>query len=276
MRIVFPQDCGIYQQDIAECHTTDSVRAWFKEHQDQFIVLPCPENSPDLSPINNLWNPLNRVVRVMDPHALSHSAPGQKGPVIEGNLPWYHVGDLVNLTCSSAKSPIPVHIRWFVNDMEAKSEHLIKYPTIRYSDGTEVSSLGLRMKVEHYHFKSDELRIKCTTTLYRMLTMRAEKTLFRYNQQNSGFHTAENRCAGYLSTTEKMPLRRISAYYDQLFEFEIDRIIGLKETGLPIQRIARHMGRSDAAFRRCLQEWMDNFRFQRHDGSGLPRATTEQ
>ncbi|GFV17175.1 hypothetical protein TNCV_206541, partial [Trichonephila clavipes] len=42
-------DGGIYQQDIAECHTTDSVRAWFKEHQDQFIVLPCPENSPDLT-----------------------------------------------------------------------------------------------------------------------------------------------------------------------------------------------------------------------------------
>ncbi|GFX32472.1 transposable element Tcb1 transposase [Trichonephila clavipes] len=63
------QDGGIYQQDIAKCHTTDSVRAWFKEHQDQFIVLPSPENSPDLSPINNLWNPLDRVVRVMDPHA---------------------------------------------------------------------------------------------------------------------------------------------------------------------------------------------------------------
>ncbi|GFY23711.1 transposable element Tcb1 transposase [Trichonephila clavipes] len=67
--LFFPQDGGIYQQDISECHTTDSVRAWFEEHQDQFIVLPCPENSPDLSPINNLWNPLNRVVRVMDPHA---------------------------------------------------------------------------------------------------------------------------------------------------------------------------------------------------------------
>ncbi|GFV84885.1 transposable element Tcb1 transposase [Trichonephila clavipes] len=63
------QDGGIYQQDIAKCHTTDSVRAWFKEHQDLFIVLPCPENSPDLNPINNLWNYLNRVVRAMDPHA---------------------------------------------------------------------------------------------------------------------------------------------------------------------------------------------------------------
>ncbi|GFT90792.1 transposable element Tcb1 transposase [Trichonephila clavipes] len=54
---------------LRECHTTDSVRAWFKEHQDQFIVLPCPENSPDLNPINNLWNHLDRVVRAMDPHA---------------------------------------------------------------------------------------------------------------------------------------------------------------------------------------------------------------
>ncbi|GFX66926.1 uncharacterized protein TNCV_999651 [Trichonephila clavipes] len=62
-------DGCIYQQDIAECHTTDSVRAWFKEHQDQFIVLPCPENSPDLNSINNLWNHLDRVVRAMDPHA---------------------------------------------------------------------------------------------------------------------------------------------------------------------------------------------------------------
>ncbi|GFU87708.1 transposable element Tcb1 transposase [Trichonephila clavipes] len=69
MRIVFPQDGGIYQQDIAECHTTDSVRAWFKERQDQFIVLPCPENSPDLNPINNLWNHLDGIVRAMDPHA---------------------------------------------------------------------------------------------------------------------------------------------------------------------------------------------------------------
>ncbi|GFX91311.1 transposable element Tcb1 transposase [Trichonephila clavipes] len=68
------QDGGIHQQDIVECHTTDSVRAWFKEHHDQFIVLPCPENSPDLSPINNLWNPLDRVVRVMNPHARNLSA----------------------------------------------------------------------------------------------------------------------------------------------------------------------------------------------------------
>ncbi|GFU98117.1 ryanodine receptor [Trichonephila clavipes] len=39
MRIVFPQDDGIFQQDNARCHTAASVRAWFEEHQDELTVL---------------------------------------------------------------------------------------------------------------------------------------------------------------------------------------------------------------------------------------------
>ncbi|GFX81619.1 transposable element Tcb1 transposase [Trichonephila clavipes] len=67
MRIVFPQDDGIFQQDNARCHTAASVRAWFEEHQDEFTVLPWPANSPELNPIENLWDHLDRVVRAMDP-----------------------------------------------------------------------------------------------------------------------------------------------------------------------------------------------------------------
>ncbi|GFU04088.1 transposable element Tcb1 transposase [Trichonephila clavipes] len=63
----FPQDDGIFQQDNARCHTAASVRAWFEEHQDEFTVLPCPANSPELNPIENLWDHLDRVVRAMDP-----------------------------------------------------------------------------------------------------------------------------------------------------------------------------------------------------------------
>ncbi|GFV02843.1 hypothetical protein TNCV_3609721 [Trichonephila clavipes] len=43
-----------------------------------------------------------------------------------------------------------------------------------------------------------------------------------------------------------MPRRRIRGHYEQLSEFERDRIIGLKETSWENQRIARHMSRSDA------------------------------
>ncbi|GFV78053.1 HTH_Tnp_Tc3_2 domain-containing protein [Trichonephila clavipes] len=35
------------------------------------------------------------------------------------------------------------------------------------------------------------------------------------------------------------------------------------------------MGRSDVAIRRCWQEWGDNGRLQRHDGSGRPRVTAD-
>ncbi|GFT83082.1 uncharacterized protein TNCV_629141 [Trichonephila clavipes] len=36
------------------------------------------------------------------------------------------------------------------------------------------------------------------------------------------------------------------------------------------------MGRSNAAIRRCWQEWVDSGKFQRHDGSGQSRATADQ
>ncbi|GFT97166.1 hypothetical protein TNCV_3858241 [Trichonephila clavipes] len=43
----------------------------------------------------------------------------------------------------------------------------------------------------------------------------------------------------------------IRAHYEQLSEFERGRIIELKEGGWANWRIARHMGRSDGAIRRC-------------------------
>ncbi|GFW73815.1 hypothetical protein TNCV_1542691 [Trichonephila clavipes] len=36
------------------------------------------------------------------------------------------------------------------------------------------------------------------------------------------------------------------------------------------------MGRSDATIRRCWKKWMDSDRFQRHDGSGQPRASADR
>ncbi|GFX10314.1 hypothetical protein TNCV_1867091 [Trichonephila clavipes] len=50
--------------------------------------------------------------------------------------------------------------------------------------------------------------------------------------------------------------------------FERGRIVGLTEGGWANWRITHHMGGSDAAIRRSWQEWVDNGKFQGHDGSG--------
>ncbi|GFY08925.1 uncharacterized protein TNCV_4661171 [Trichonephila clavipes] len=80
----------------------------------------------------------------------------------------------------------------------------------------------------------------------------------------------------YLSTTEKILRSRILAHYEQLSKFERGRIIGLKQAGWENQRIARRMGRSDDAIRRCWQERIDGGRFQLHDSRGRPRATADR
>lgn len=41
MAILFPEGDSIYQQDNAPCHTARIVRKWFKQHEDDFKVLPC-------------------------------------------------------------------------------------------------------------------------------------------------------------------------------------------------------------------------------------------
>ncbi|GFW93941.1 HTH_Tnp_Tc3_2 domain-containing protein [Trichonephila clavipes] len=81
---------------------------------------------------------------------------------------------------------------------------------------------------------------------------------------------------GYLSVNEKMHRRGIRAHYEQLSEFERGRIIELKEVGWANRRIARHMGRSDAAIRRHWQGWVETGRFQGNGGSGRPRATADR
>ncbi|XP_023237045.1 uncharacterized protein LOC111636097, partial [Centruroides sculpturatus] len=125
--------------------------------------------------------------------AVSHTAPGQHGPNIKGNLPWYDVGDIVDVNCSTV---YPAELTWYVNDYEAQPDYVIKYPVRKKPNEPDMSVLGLKMRIEHYHFRSDELRLKCTATQYKMITSSSEKILRSGNQQNSGFHAIENTGSG--------------------------------------------------------------------------------
>ena len=52
----FEQESCIFQQDSAPCHTAKAVYAWFKTNK--IKVLKWPGNSPDMNPIESMWNQL--------------------------------------------------------------------------------------------------------------------------------------------------------------------------------------------------------------------------
>ncbi|KAK3531066.1 hypothetical protein QTP70_009444, partial [Hemibagrus guttatus] len=53
-------------QDNAPCHKAEMVQEWFDDHNNQFEVLTPPPNSPDLNPIQHLWDVLDKQVRSME------------------------------------------------------------------------------------------------------------------------------------------------------------------------------------------------------------------
>ena len=51
----------IYQQDNSSVHAAPIVKKWFKDHN--FNLLDWPPQSPDLSPIENLWAIIKRQLK---------------------------------------------------------------------------------------------------------------------------------------------------------------------------------------------------------------------
>ena len=55
METVFPDGCGLFQQ-------SKNWQEWFEEHNKEFEVMTWPPNSPDLNPLEHLWDVLDKQV----------------------------------------------------------------------------------------------------------------------------------------------------------------------------------------------------------------------
>ncbi|PRD33222.1 UNVERIFIED_CONTAM: hypothetical protein NCL1_18098 [Trichonephila clavipes] len=73
-----------------------------------------------------------------------------------------------------------------------------------------------------------------------------------------------------------MPLRRFRRQYEQLSQFERERIFDMMKAGRSARRVARQLGRSNCVVRRCWDQWIREMSITRKPGSGRPRQTSRR
>ncbi|GFS94566.1 ig-like domain-containing protein [Nephila pilipes] len=115
------------------------------------------------------------------------------GPLITGGESQYRVGEILNFNCSSAKSRPAPTLHWYLNEDLVEDDSLIHYPPLLHPDGEETSVLGLRLRVQPKHLDAnEEVRLKCTATLSRVINVRSDERTVGGNHRNSGLQVAEN------------------------------------------------------------------------------------
>ncbi|KAL1506643.1 hypothetical protein ABEB36_005968 [Hypothenemus hampei] len=99
------------------------------------------------------------------------------GPEITGGQPRYHVGDTVNVTCTTRESKPAAQLKWMING-EPSDPKYIRGPFKQYvgREGLESTSLILEFIAKPKHFKRGNMKLKCLATIATVYTTNNEKS----------------------------------------------------------------------------------------------------
>ncbi|XP_065221722.1 uncharacterized protein LOC135846515 isoform X2 [Planococcus citri] len=89
-----------------------------------------------------------------------------EGPKINGGKPRYHIGDTVDVNCTSGRSKPAASLHWFINGDQVNTTFL-KGPFRKFMgrEGLEATVLGLKFKVQPEHFRNGDMKLKCLATI---------------------------------------------------------------------------------------------------------------
>ncbi|XP_055609864.1 uncharacterized protein LOC129756856 [Uranotaenia lowii] len=136
------------------------------------------------------------------------------GPHISGDRDArsYHMGETLELNCTSGRSYPASTLQWFINDEPVTdSELLIPYPRFQNPHGLITSFLGLNVIVGPHHYERGIMRIKCVASLSPVLWREGKESILQWEQP-----TFDNR--------EAMLLVKSGA---QSWKFSINRYLNL-------------------------------------------------
>jgi len=102
----FPDGSGIFQQDLAPCHTSKIVKNFMTEKNIQ--VLDWPGNSPDVSPIENLWAICKSRLRTMDCTT--------KEMLIQALIQVWYRDPKINSDCSNLVDSMPNRVQMLIKN----------------------------------------------------------------------------------------------------------------------------------------------------------------